>query len=152
MRSTYARQRFFAQPVANAAPPNGSACNGATSFLATSGLERWYVGVACELSLTGANPKFRKSRSKSLYISTFSYFGLGPVGHHEHDGSPDSLGTLTYKVTSNLAELGITSADDVLVRFVPTNLMVGTKLKAQKAGTGVVVSNIRLETTPAQPQ
>jgi hypothetical protein len=68
---------------------------------------------------------------KSSYISTFSYFGLGPVGHHEHDGSPDSLGTLTYKVTSNLAELGITSADDVLVRFVPTNLMVGTKLKAQ---------------------
>jgi len=92
------------------------------------------------------NPK------KSSYIATFSYFGLGPVGHAGHGGAPDSLGTLVYKVTANVAELGITSASDAVVRFEPTNLMVSQKLKAQKEGDGVVVSNIRLETTPEQPQ
>lgn len=88
-----------------------------------------------------ANPE------KSSYIATFNFFNLGPIGH-DHQGAADSLGTLVYKVSSNLAELGITSASDIVVRFEPTNLMVGQKRKAQKEGNGVVVSNIRLESTP----
>ena len=93
--------------------------------------------------ISKANPK------KSSYIATFSYFGAGPA--HAGHGESGSLGTLVYKVSANLAELGITSASDVNVRFEPTNLMVGQKLKSQKAGNGVTVSNIRLETAAVAP-
>ena len=94
---------------------------------------------------------FISSKSKGgqpSYIATLSYFNLGPA-HHGHNGDPNTLGTLTYKITANLAQLGITSADDVVVHFEPTDLMVGTKRKKQAAGNGVVVSDIRLQTVPA---
>ena len=93
----------------------------------------------------------KKNPKRTSYVATLSYFGLGPTGHAEHTGSANSLGTLTYKVTANLAKLGISSPDDVVVRFEPTNLMVGAKLKPQKAGNGVTVSDVRVQTGPAAP-
>lgn len=87
-----------------------------------------------------SNPK------KSSYIATLSYFEAGLHG----DGG--ALGTLTYQVTANLAELGITAANDINVRFEPTNLMTGQKWKKMREGSGVVVSNIRLQTAVGTPQ
>jgi hypothetical protein len=90
--------------------------------------------------------------SKSSYVSTFSFFGTGPAhGDHADHGDPDSLGDLVYQVSGNLAELGIKSADDIGVRFVPTNLMIGQKLKAQPEGSGVTVGKIRLQTSDEVP-
>lgn len=90
-----------------------------------------------------ANPK------KSSYIATFSFFGAGPA--HEGHGEGNSLGDLVYQVSGNLAELGIQSADDISVRFEPTNLLVGQKLRPQAAGNGVKVGRIRLQTSAATP-
>ena len=90
-----------------------------------------------------ANPK------QSSYVSTFSFFGAGAA--HAGHGDGDALGTLVYQVSGNLHALGIKDASDVAVRFVPTDLMVGQKLKKQKPGSGVSVANIRLETAQATP-
>lgn len=96
-----------------------------------------------------SNPK------KSSYVATFNYFGVGPAhaGHDDHPGhgAAESLGTLVFKVNANLAELGITSASNVAVRFVPTDLTTGAKLKKLAAGDSVTVSNIRLETSENVP-
>lgn len=91
-----------------------------------------------------SNPK------KTSYIATLSYFEVGMKADGTH-GDPGSLGTLTYKVSANLAELGITSINDASVHFEPTNLMMDKKWKKQPEGSGVSVSNIRLETGTAAP-
>ncbi|CDG82289.1 tyrosinase family protein [Janthinobacterium agaricidamnosum] len=89
---------------------------------------------------------------KSSYIATFSYFGVGPVhASHAGHGSDNALGTLVYKVNANLAELGISSASDITVRFVPADLASASQAKNQQAGTGVTVANIRLETSAIAP-
>lgn len=94
-----------------------------------------------------ANPK------NSSYVATFSYFGLKqPHGEHAGHGGAGSLGTLVYQVNANLGELGIASASDIAVRFVPTDLTMGIKVKKQNAGDGVTVANIRLETAATPPE
>lgn len=90
-----------------------------------------------------SNPK------KSVYVATFSYFEVGPF--HAGHGNSNSLGTLVYKVNAQLAELGITSANDISVRFEPTNLMAGQEKLTQKAGNGVTIANIRIETAAQTP-
>lgn len=91
-----------------------------------------------------ANPR------KSSYVATFSFFGAGSA--HEGHGDGNSLGDLVYQVSGNLAELGIRSADDIGVRFEPTNLLVGQKLRRQADGNGVTVGRIRLQTSTEAPQ
>jgi tyrosinase len=91
----------------------------------------------------------KRNPKKSSYIATFSFFGTGPA--HEGHGEGNSLGDLVYQVSGNLAELGIQSADDIGIRFEPTNLLVGQKLRAQAAGNGVKVGRIRLKTSADAP-
>jgi hypothetical protein len=91
----------------------------------------------------------KRNPKKSSYIATFSFFGTGPA--HEGHGDGNSLGDLVYQVSGNLAELGIESADDIGIRFEPTNLLVGQKLRAQAAGNGVKVGRIRLKTSADAP-
>ncbi|MBL8261977.1 MAG: tyrosinase family protein [Xanthomonadaceae bacterium] len=91
----------------------------------------------------------KKNPKKASYVATFSFFGTGPA--HEGHGDGSSLGDLVYQVSGNLAELGIQSADDIGIRFEPTNLLVGQKLRNQAAGNGVKVGSIRLKTTPDAP-
>ncbi len=86
---------------------------------------------------------------KSSYVATFSYFGTGPA--HEGHGDGNSLGDLIYQISGNLAEISIESASDISVRFVPTNLLVGQKLKQQPEDSGVTVGNIRLQTSEEAP-
>jgi len=92
-----------------------------------------------------------KSNPKRLsYVATFSFFGTGPA--HEGHGEGNSLGTLIYQVSGNLAELGIRSADDIGIRFEPTNLLVGQELREQADEDRVTVGRIRLQTSPDVPQ
>lgn len=91
-----------------------------------------------------ANPK------KASYVATFSFFGTGPA--HAGHGESNSLGDLVYQVSGNLAELGIRSADDIGIRFEPTNLLVGQTLRNQDEGNGVTVGRIRLETSTEAPR
>jgi len=92
----------------------------------------------------------KRKPGKSSYVATFSFFGAGPA--HEGHGEGNSLGTLVYQVSGNLAELGIRSADDIGIRFEPTNLLVGETLREQEAGNGVTVGRIRLQTSAEAPQ
>lgn len=100
-----------------------------------------------------ANPK------RSSYVATISMFGAGPAhadpAHagpaHAGHGDGNSLGTLVYQVSGHLAELGIQSADQVGVRFEPTNLLVGGKWRAPASGNGVSVGRVRLQTSARAP-
>ncbi len=90
-----------------------------------------------------ANPK------RASYVATRSLFGAGPA-QDEH-GEGGSHGTLVYQVSGHLTELGIQSADQIGVRFEPTNLLVGQKLRAPASGNGLSVSRIRLQTSATAP-
>jgi hypothetical protein len=87
------------------------------------------------------------------YVATFNFFGVSHA-HQGHAGhaAAGSLGTLVYKVNANLAELGIASAADIAVRFVPTDHTLGVKALKQSAGDGVTVANIRLENAVIKPE
>lgn len=96
----------------------------------------------------------KKTPAKSAYIATFNYFGVGDhggdhAGHSNHSAG-NSLGTLIYNVTDDLQNLGINSAEDITIKFVPTNLTTSTP-KAKDSSSGVTVGNIRLETLPIAP-
>ncbi len=86
---------------------------------------------------------------RSSYVATFSYFGTGPA--HAGHGDANSLGDLIYQISGNLAEIDISTASDIGVRFVPTNLLVGERQKDQPEGSGVTVGNIRLQTSERMP-
>lgn len=89
--------------------------------------------------------------SKQSYIATFNYFGVGEHGGHGgiSDSGLTSLGTLVYQITSNLQEVGVRTADDLVVRFVPTNMLSGGEeaMTAQE-DAGLDIAEIRLETLP----
>ena len=84
---------------------------------------------------------------QAQYIATFNYFALGDE-HGDH-APANSLGSLVYKVSENLKALGISSVNDLSVRFVPTNLM-NKPVKAISTDSGVTIGNIRLETLPSK--
>ena len=84
---------------------------------------------------------------RSVYIATLNYFGvLEPAhkGHKQDTGSAAKIGTLTYDVQEELAELGVSSTADVTVRFVPSNFLTEAVKKRTTKGS-VTVGNIRLE-------
>ncbi|WP_338849363.1 tyrosinase family protein [Massilia sp. W12] len=104
-------------------------------------------GVSYKVFLASkADPK------RMSYVATISYFGkLEPTGHdHPHaDGSTGKIGTLRYDVTENMHELSASSAADVSVQFVPSNLT--TKKVVEKTTQGsVTMTGMRLENAPEQ--
>ena len=93
---------------------------------------------------------FDKTHPKrASYIATISMFGAGPA--HPGHGDGGSLGDLVYQVSGQLQELGIQSADQIGVRFEPTNLLIGQKWKEPAAGNGVSVTRVRLQTSATAP-
>lgn len=93
---------------------------------------------------------FDKARPKrASYIATISLFGAGPA--HPGHGDAGSLGNLVYQVSGQLQELGIQSADQIGVRFEPTNLLVGQKWREPSAGNGLSVTRVRLQTSATAP-
>ncbi len=85
-----------------------------------------------------SNPK------KAVYIATFNLFGAG--GHGSHGDHGASLGTLSYNVTDDIYDLGVESAEELTVRFVPTTLMLDQAPKTEATDSGITVGHIRLET------
>lgn len=84
------------------------------------------------------NPKAQE------YIATFNLFSVGAHGG-EHQGHGNTLSDVVYTVTDNIRDLGIESADDVVVHFEPSNLMT-TAPKAEVEGSGITVGTILLQT------
>ena len=86
---------------------------------------------------------------KAAYIATFSYFGIGDGTHAKHDAhyDPQLLGDFDYKITNQIRELGISSLQDIRVRFEPTDMLVrrdGKKPVFSK--DGITINKIRVET------
>ena len=89
----------------------------------------------------------QRDPNRSVYIATLNYFGVLEPTHERHQhstGSGAKIGTLTYDVQEELAELGVTSTADVAVRFVPSNFITEAVKKRTTKGS-VTVGNIRLE-------
>lgn len=94
----------------------------------------------------------KSNPAKRSYVATFNFFGVGDAHPgHAAQGASGSLGTLAYKVNANLGEVGIVSAADIAVGFVPTDHTLGVKAAKQSAGDGVTVANIRLENAATKP-
>ena len=79
-----------------------------------------------------------------VYIATFNLFSVGAHGG-AHAGHGNKLSNGVYNVTDDIRELGIESADDVLVNFEPSNLMT-SEAKPEVEGSGITVGSISLRT------
>lgn len=86
----------------------------------------------------------KNSPEHKAYIATFNLFSVGAHGG-EHAGHGNKLSDGIYNVTDHIRDLGIESADDVLVNFEPSNLMT-TEAKPEVEGSGISVGAISLRT------
>ncbi|POZ50424.1 tyrosinase family protein [Methylovulum psychrotolerans] len=92
-------------------------------------------GVTYEIYLSN-----KKSPDRKVYIATFNYFGLFDSAH-PHGDAAANIGTLKYDVQSELEALGLTSAADLEVQFVPSEAATAPE---QGAAGEVTVGNILL--------
>lgn len=86
----------------------------------------------------------KQQPDKKAFVARFNFFGFGDHGHHAHhqDGS---LGSHTYYVSDDIAELNILSVADIQLHFVPSAYVMGAVID-ETGDSGITVDAIRLET------
>lgn len=84
----------------------------------------------------------KKHPEQRALVTRFSFFGFGGHGAHSHDG-PSSMGTQRYYLNDDIAELGISDIQDIVVQFEPSNAVTGEALNMDQESL-ISIDSIRL--------
>lgn len=87
----------------------------------------------------------KQQPNKKAFVARFNFFGFGDDhGAHSHHDA-DSLGTHTYYISDDIAELNIESDTDIVLYFEPSAYVVGAVID-EAGDSGITVEAIHLQT------